>query len=104
MELIGWNSPEEAAQGVWCSIHSSLLKGELIFGYKNNKGDSDTQQLVIVRNQDNTYGIGHITSGYTALLPAMSKDYLETILLEDLKTAKLGKNVLETLKNIIEKL
>lgn len=103
MEIIGWNTPEEAAQDVWCSVHSSLLKGELLFGYKNNKNDCDVQQLVIVKNSDNTFGIGLITPGYTALLPAMSKDYFTT-LQDDLKSLKLSKSILETLKNIIEKL
>lgn len=104
MELIGWKTPEEAAADVWCSIHSSLLKGELLLGYKNLKADSEVQQLILVRNSDNTFGIGLMTNGYTALLPAMSKEYLSDIFLDDVKSQKINKQVLETLKNIIEKL
>lgn len=101
MEIIGWSGPEEVAKDVSNSIHSSLLKGELIFGYKNCQGDSDILELVIVANKDQTYGIGLITNGYTALLPAAPKSYFE-ILLGDMKTQKLNKKALETLKNIIE--
>jgi len=103
MELFGWTNSEEVANEVWCSIHSSLLKGELLLGYKNTSGDGDIQQLIIVRFENNLFGIGLIANGFTELLPDMPKEYFN-IFIEELKSQKLKKEVLESLKNIIEKL
>ena len=87
MELFGWTSSEEVANEVWCSIHSSLLKGELLLGYKNTSGDGDIQQLIIVRFENNLFGIGLIANGFTELLPDMPKEYFN-IFIEELKSQK----------------
>ena len=100
MKLFGWLNPNQAAEEVWCSIHSSLLSGELLLGYKNTS-NGDISRLVIVLNKDNSYGIGLITSGYTELLPSVPLEFL-SILHEDLKAQKLDKKVLEDIKYIIE--
>jgi len=97
MEIIGWTNAEQAAEEVWCSIHSSLLSGELLLGYKNIRKDSEISRLILVKNRDSSFGIGLVTSGFTELLPSVPKEYLQ-VYYETLKSQKLDKNILELFK------
>jgi hypothetical protein len=121
MQLVcGWRSADECAASVWNSIHSSLLSGELVFAYKRTDDKSDLQQLVIVKNtikydsygnpisgSDDGYGVGLMTTGFSALYPVVSFGYLEDNIVCDLKKYKVNKevlnNYLELIKNIKEK-
>jgi radical SAM superfamily enzyme YgiQ (UPF0313 family) len=71
---------------------------------------------VVVRNFDlaptmsgnikhyTSYGVGYITSGYTALLPNVPFRYIKDELMDLLKDWKIDKNVLATFTAIIENL
>lgn len=112
----GWQSIDECAASVWGSIHSSLLAGDLVFAYRTPNSSEKLKQLVVVRNFDLTptmsgnikhytsYGVGYITSGYTALLPNVPFRYIKNELMDLLKDWKIDKNVLATFTAIIENL
>ena len=100
----GWQNIEEAANDVFCSIHSSLLKGNYVFGYKNtySTDKSPLNQVVVVRFDKDIFGVGVVTSGYTMLLPQVPLIYLERELVEDMNKWKVEKKIIETFKQIIE--
>lgn len=98
----GWNSSFEVANDVWSSIHRSLLEGQLIFAYKSLSSNSELSQIVIVQNQDNTFGVGAMTRGFSYLLPSVPIEYLKTEVFEDLKKYKIDSKILETYKRIIK--
>lgn len=113
--IYGWNNDYEVAMSVWSSIHGSLLSGELVFAYRpSSKKGNKLIQIVIVRNFtiDNMtgakiygdYGIGYITSGYTALLPHVPHRYLEDEMSGYLDEWGVDKKILNTYKAIIEDL
>lgn len=113
----GWDTTMEVARSIWGSIHDTLLHGDLVFAYRplSDKGNR-LIQLVIVHNfhidssglQDikvyDDYGVGYITSGYTALLPHVPLRYLKDEMSGYLEEWKINKEILNTYKAIIEDL
>lgn len=112
----GWNSVDECAAGVWSSIHSSLLEGELIFAYKSTSNKSDLLQFVLVKNliekklddQGNIvtykkpgYALGMITSSFSVLYPYLPNKYLLGTGLDDLKKYKVPNDVLKAYINLV---
>ena len=111
----GWENTMEAATDIYNSMHSNLLSGEFVFGYKNTSGaeKSDLVQLIVVRYRKETsdnnypndlYGIGVVTTGYSMMLPKVPITYLEGELVNDLTRWKLDKSILNIFKKIIEDL
>ena len=105
----GWENAMSVANDLWASIHSSLLSGDLVFAYKETKGNSEFSQIIIVQNKNLNpmtgeldFGVGMVTTGYTSLLPHVPYAYLEDIILEDLKKYKVDKSILEIYKQIIK--
>lgn len=105
----GWENAMSVANDLWASIHNSLLSGDLVFAYKETKGNSEFSQIVIVQNKnlnpmtgEYDFGVGIVTTGYTSLLPHVPYAYLEDIILEDLKKYKVDKSILEIYKQIIK--
>lgn len=112
----GWTSVDECASAVWCSIHNSLLEGELIFAYKGTSNKSDLQQFVLVKNlegkfkdnygrpepcQKTGYALGMITSGFSVLYPFVSEKYLLETGLDDLKKYKVPADVIRAYVNLV---
>ena len=109
--VYGWENIEKAAADIYNSLHRSLLEGYPIFLYRNTSQKSDLIQVVVVRNYDDQsnaliddYGVGMITAGFTMLYPHIQKEYLETDLLSDLEKYKVEKKIIDTYKQIINKL
>ena len=111
MSVIGWDNAMACANDLWSSIHRSLLKGELVFAYKSGgTGNTGFGQIVVVQNLNHEtgrrlyddYGVGLITSGYTALLPHVPYSYLENDILEDLKKFKVESRIIDIYKQIIK--
>lgn len=111
----GWKDTMEAANDIYNSMHSNLLSGEFVFGYKNTTGaeKTDLVQLIVVRYRkgvsgedypNDLYGIGVVTTGYSMMLPRVPISYLEGELTNDLIKWKLDKRVLNIFKKIIEDL
>ena len=109
--VYGWENIEKAAADIYNSLHRSLLEGYPIFLYRNTSQKSDLVQIAVVRNYDyqtnkllDDYGVGMITAGFTMLYPHIQKEYLETDLLADLEKYKIDKKIIDTYKQIINKL
>lgn len=103
-----WQNVDQVAGDIWSSIHSSLLEGYPLFAYKSTQQGSELVQIVVVKRFDpNTlkvkdYGVGMITTGYSALVPHVPHSYLEDVVLEDLKKYKIDKEIQTIFKQIIE--
>lgn len=116
----GWRCINDVAAEVWGSIHSTLLKGDLVFAYKSPRENDKLKQIVIVRNFElantsapgmmdpikhyTSYGVGYITSGYTALLPNVPYTYIAEEIVEYLKDWKIDKTIINTYEAIVEEL
>lgn len=116
----GWRCINDVAAEVWGSIHSTLLKGDLVFAYKSPKEQDKLKQIVIVRNFElsnnpvpgmmdpmkvyTSYGVGYITSGYTALLPNVPFRYISGEIVDYLKEWKVEKSIINTYEAIVEEL
>lgn len=101
----GWDSASDVAEELWGSIHNTLLEGNLMFAYKSVNSNSDLKQIVVVQNNDfkaNDFGVGMFTNGYSALIPHVPIDYLESEVLGDLVKYKVDKKIIETYKCIVE--
>jgi len=109
--MFGWESLDKAASDVYNSLHRTLLEGYPIFLYRNSSQKSDLIQVVVVRNYDcqtnmliDDYGVGVITAGFTMLYPHIQKEYLETDLLSEMEKYKVERKIIETYKQIINRL
>ena len=107
MQIInGWRSVEECAATVWSSIHSSLLDGELVYGYRRTDEKSDLHQLVIVKNQPgselNGYALGMVTTSFSVLYPNVPFSYLADNIVQDLKKFKVDKDIIENYLKVLE--
>ena len=115
----GWQCVDDVAKEVWCSVHSSLLKGDLVFAYKSPRKQDTLKQIVIVRNFEmveppalsmepqkmyTSYGVGYITSGYSALLPNVPYEYISGEIVDYLKDWKIDKTIINTYEAIVEEL
>ena len=106
--IFGWKDSNEVANDVYDSVHSSLLGGYLLFGYK---GSGELSRVIVVTDIDpitrnvigNSYSVGTITKGYTALIPHVPIDYLEKEVLLDLKNYKVDKKIIESFEKLINK-
>lgn len=105
----GWESVEEAAGDIYSSIHKSLLEGCPVFLYKNTNDNTDLEQIVVVRNIDpntgnllDTYGVGEIMKGWTALLPLVPFNYLMTEVRNDLVKYKVDKKIIDSYDQVME--
>ena len=115
--IFGWENDYQVAETIWGSIHSSLLDGDLVFAYRSSTQGSKLGQIIVVRNFKivssgvlldpkvyTDFGVGYITSGYTALLPHVPLEYLKEEVYKYLEEWKIDKNILGTYKAIIEDL
>lgn len=101
----GWENAQKVAEDLWSGIHSTLLQGNLMFAYKNTSNNSELGQIVVVQNNNQTandFGVGMFTNGYSALIPHVPIDYLESEVLGDLIKYKVDKKIIETYKCIVE--
>src|SRR5574344_2388378 len=95
-----WVNVDDVASNLWGSIHGSLLEySGPFFAYKSTKQGTGLVQVVVVMNysRDNntiipgSFGVGLVTTGYSALLPNVPTDYLTKVLLVDLEKYKVDK-------------
>lgn len=103
MNVIGWKNAMDCANDIWCSIHSSLLSGKLVFAFKETRVNSDFRQVVITQSVSDPldFAIGMITTGYSMLLPHVPFEYLSTIVVDDFKKYKVDSNIQEIYKQVI---
>lgn len=101
--VFGWNSVEDAAKDVYYSMHRTLLEGKPVFLYKATNLKSELCQVVVVKNisPDQGYGVGIITSGWTALYPKVPYEFLEGDLHRDLVKWKVEGDVVKVYDQII---
>lgn len=108
--IYGWQNPDCVAYDIYSSVMSQLLRGQLIFAFCSNTPSSDIQRLVVVLNppmpeiQEDTYGVGMVTAGYSMVLPMVPKSYLETTLSDDLKKYNVPKEVQKNYRAVLKKL
>ncbi|MBP3732198.1 MAG: hypothetical protein J6I84_03020 [Bacilli bacterium] len=112
MRIYGFEDSIAVAKTIFGGIHEILLRGELVFAYRNTASSNkkDLFQVIVVRDLRpfdnaplNTYSISTITSGYTALIPHMPIEYLDEVV-SDLEAGKVEKKIVENFKEIIKDL
>ena len=110
--IFGYKDAEDVAQSIWKSSANNLLRGDLIFAYQDSGKDNGLYQFIVVHNfyidQGNkiytTYGLTMKTSTWSCIIPHVTIDYLKTVLLEDIKSYKLNKKVIDNFSLILENL
>lgn len=102
-----WENLENVANSLMQSIHSTLLIGSApFFAYQVAGKPKGIIQLVIVKKMEddkivpNKFSVGMITPGFTSLVPNVPLEYIEKVVLEDLK--KEDKKLAETLEDLIQ--
>lgn len=112
--IYGWEDSIAVANDVWKSGSYDLLKGRLLFAYRNTTDlKSGLYQIIIVQNlirdehcnilkPARTFGVSMVTTGYSMLLPEVSFEYLEAEVLLDLQTYKVIPKALDTFKMLLE--
>lgn len=95
--IFGAANEEEVGIEILRYSHDFLFCGDLIFAYIN-KG----QHLVIVKYRGvPVYGLSLITSGYTALIPKIPKEYIESFSIDCLNDIGGVKSSAQELKEIL---
>lgn len=98
-----WRNTEAVAADLWGGVHSTLLESTPFFAYKSVKQGSDLIQVVVVSYTDafNNFGIGMVTTGFSMLLPHVPVEYLEDVLVADLKKYKVETKIIDTFEQLI---
>ena len=114
--IYGWEDSMAVANDVWRSGSFDLLKGKLLFAYRNTTDSkSNLYQIVIVQNlvrdiegriikPAHSFGISMITTGYSMLLPEVSLEYLEAEVLLDLQVFKVIPKALDAFKMLLNEI
>lgn len=95
----GYQDSNEVAAEIMNGIHSSLLQGYYVFAYR---GTGDIRRLVVTRRDQDTWMYGMITTGWTCLVPRISREGLLAAVVPDLESKKVGKDIIEDFKYWIE--
>lgn len=95
----GYSGIPEVAEDIQGGIHSSLLEGYYVFGYR---GRGDILRLVITRRDQDTWMYGMVTTGWTCLIPRTTKENLLSMVIPDLEAKKINKDIIEDLKFYVE--
>ena len=112
INIFGWKNAEEVATDIWNSSADILLRGDLVFAFKDS--GSDIEKLVVVNNFEikpdgskvwlNNFGVYMATKTWSCVIPHVTSGYLEEIVLSDLTDHKIDKNVINNYKLILENL
>ena len=108
-----WSNIDEVASNLWGSIHQELLDGVPVFAYKASNNNSELVQIVVVRyvyggdannNYFDDFGIGMVTTGFTALEPHIPIDQVINEVCSDLKKYKVPTEIRDRFDKIISNL
>lgn len=96
--IYGYQDTTEVASDISGSIHDSLLSGYFVFAYR---GSGDLRRLVVTRTSQDTWMYGIITSGWTCLVPKISREGLLTMVTDELETRKIPNNIIDDFKYFV---
>ena len=83
--VYGWTSIDDVAREVYEGPFRDLLEGVLVFAYKN-PGDSGTVKFLVVTKTKDSFRFGFESqTGWTCYYPKTTLQYLNEVILEDLK-------------------
>ena len=99
--LWGYSCLQEVADEISCGIHSDLLRGYFVFAWREPKV-GDIKRLVVTRTDQDSWMYGIITTGWSGLIPKITKEGLYATLITDLEQQKIRQEILEDLKYFIE--
>ena len=93
--VYGWTSIDDVAREVYDGPVRDLLEGVLVFAYKN-PGDSGTVKFLVVTKTKDSFRFGFISqTGWTCYYPKTTLQYLNEVILEDLKKNKTENYIIE---------
>lgn len=105
-QIFGWNSVDDLVREIRSSLFSELLKGYLVFAYKNNKKTGTIKKMIISKRLDcpgYMVGIIPFSKGWTGFLPNVPVQYLQEISYSDLLENKTEREVIESFVENISK-
>lgn len=95
--IVGAANEEEVGVEVLRYSHEILFHGDLVFA-QIEKG----QHLIIVKYRGcSVFGLSLVTSGYTALVPRIPKEYIENYSIDCLGSIGGSKSSIQELKEIL---
>jgi hypothetical protein len=99
--LHGWDSLESCASELWGTGDWDILRGEFVFAYS---GSGDIRRLVVTKRTDlpETWMVSEVTPGWTMYLPRVPKEYIETVVPQEMTLKKLDKEIIKDYKNCIK--
>lgn len=115
-KIYGFEDSMSVARTLMGGIHENLLRGDLIFAYRNSSDTNKTalSQIVVVNElrevfdgyatkviPTDKFSISYIGSDYSSYLPHMPIDYLDEVI-KDLEKGKAEKKVIETFRYIVD--
>ena len=96
--IYGYLNTDEVASDISGSIHSSLLSGYFIFAYR---GSGDLRRIVVTRATKDIWMYGIVTSGWTCLVPKISREGLIEMCVSEMETRKIPINIIDDFKYFI---
>ena len=95
----GYRNPDEVVQDILGGIHESLLRGYYVFAYRSNEGE--IKRLIVSRTGQDEGMYGMVTSGWTCIFPSVTRDGLLSLVVPDLVSKKVNKDIIEDFKYYI---
>lgn len=93
--VYGWSSIDNVAKEVYESQFQDLLQGILVFAYKN-PGDTGTVKFLVITKTKDGFRFGFISqTGWTCYYPKTTLEYLNEVILDDLKKNKTENYIIE---------
>lgn len=101
--VFGWNTEQDVANEIYGGPFERLLDGSFVFAFKNPLDSGCLRSVTISKHLGSIeFMIGEISnSGWTAWFPRVPLEYLQSILVKDLKDSKASKEVIENFLEII---
>ena len=96
--IYGYQDATEVASEISESIHSSLLSGDFVFAYR---GSGDLRRVVVTRVAQDTWMYGIVTSGWTTLVPKISREGLLAMVGDEMETRKIPNNIIDDFKYFV---
>jgi len=94
--IYGWDSEIEVANEIYGGPFEYLLEGMLVFAYKNHSGSGTIKEIIITKTPRGfRYCFLPLGASWTCYNPLCSLEYLEEVILEDFKSNKTDKNIIE---------
>ena len=93
--IYGYQDATEVAAEISGRIHSSLLSGYFVFAYRSS---GDLRRVVVTRTSQDTWMYGIVTTGWTCLVPKISREGLLTMVGDEMETRKIPNNIIDDFK------